>query len=157
MFTEDIMADPSVAPQIFDDPRTPKLRIYAREEGPGNPDIVTERTEAYILFWEETDPSVWEQGMRAVACGSDGIMSKEPIRANSREPYHQFIQDIIADPDLAPQLSDSDRVPAIEVYAKGTFPDRPPDISTPRTDVYIVGWEVKDPDDPFYKDWPESE
>lgn len=48
MFTEDIMADPGVAPQIFDDPRTPKLRIYARGKGPGNPDIVTERTEAYV-------------------------------------------------------------------------------------------------------------
>lgn len=60
MFTEDIIADPSVAPQIFDDPRTPKLRIYAHGKGPGNPDIVTERTEAYILSWEETDPSVWE-------------------------------------------------------------------------------------------------
>ncbi len=49
MFTEDIIADPSVAPQIFDDARTPNLRIYARGQGPGNPDIVTERTEAYIL------------------------------------------------------------------------------------------------------------
>ncbi len=60
MFTEDIIADPSVAPQIFDDRRTPKLRIYARGQGPGNPDIVTERTEAYILSWEEPDPSAWE-------------------------------------------------------------------------------------------------
>jgi hypothetical protein len=60
MFTEDIIADPSVAPQIFGDSRTPKLRIYTRGEGPGNPDIVTQRTEAYILSWEETDPSVWE-------------------------------------------------------------------------------------------------
>ena len=60
MFTEDIIADPSVAPQIFDSERTPNLRIYARGEGPGDPDIVTERTEAYILSWEKRDPSVWE-------------------------------------------------------------------------------------------------
>jgi len=60
MFTEDIIADPGVASQIFDDPRTPKLRIYARGEGPGNPDIVTARTEAYILSWEEADPYVWD-------------------------------------------------------------------------------------------------
>lgn len=60
MFTEDIMADPGVAPQIFDDARTSNLRIYAHGQGPGNPDIVTARTEAYILSWEEPDPSVWE-------------------------------------------------------------------------------------------------
>lgn len=60
MFTEDLMADPGVAPQIFGDPRTPKLRIYARGEGPGNPDIMMERTEAHILSWEEPDPSVWD-------------------------------------------------------------------------------------------------
>jgi len=36
------------------------LKIYARGDGPGNPDIVTERTEVYILSWEKTDPSVWE-------------------------------------------------------------------------------------------------
>ncbi|MBA3378835.1 MAG: hypothetical protein H0T93_08120 [Chloroflexia bacterium] len=60
MFTEDILADPSVAPQIFESSRTPNLRIYARGQGPGNPDIVTERTEAYILSWEETDPAAWE-------------------------------------------------------------------------------------------------
>lgn len=30
IFTEDIMVDAGVAPQIFDDPRTPNLRIYAR-------------------------------------------------------------------------------------------------------------------------------
>lgn len=63
-----------------------------------------------------------------------------------------FVEDIIADPDLAPQLSDPDRIPSIKAYAKGTFPDRPPDISTPRTDVYILGWEDKDPNDPFYRD-----
>lgn len=60
MFTEDIIADPSVASQIFDDSRTPKLRIYARGAGPGNPDIVTGWTEAYSLAWEEADPSVWD-------------------------------------------------------------------------------------------------
>ncbi len=79
-------------------------------------------------------------------------MSEEPTKANEQDPYHQFVQDIVADPNLAPQLSDPLRIPAIEVYAKGTFPDRPPDISTPRTDVYITYWEDKDPDDPFNQD-----
>ena len=60
MFTEDIIADPGVAPKIFKDVRTPKLRIYARGAGLGNPDNVTERTEAYVLSWEEPNPSVWE-------------------------------------------------------------------------------------------------
>ncbi len=76
-------------------------------------------------------------------------MSEGPIRT---DPYCLFVQDIIADPDLAPQLSDPLRTPAIEVFAKGAFPDRKPNISTPRTDVYITHWEDKDPDDPFYKD-----
>lgn len=60
MFTQDILADPSVAPQLFEEHRSPTIRIYARGEGPGNPDIVTPRTEAYIITWEEKDPSVWE-------------------------------------------------------------------------------------------------
>ena len=68
------------------------------------------------------------------------------------DPDIMFTEDLIANPGLAPQLSDPHRVPNIKVYAKGTFPDRPPDISTPRTDVYIVGWEDKDPNDPFWKD-----
>jgi hypothetical protein len=68
------------------------------------------------------------------------------------DPDIMFSEDIIANPGIAPQLSDPHRVPSIKVYAKGTFPDRPPDISTPRTDVYIVGWEDKDPNDPFWQD-----
>lgn len=77
------------------------------------------------------------------------------IRSALTDPDLMFSQDLMADPSLAPQLSDPDRIATIEAYAKGTFPDRPPDISTPRTDVYIVAWEAKDPDDPFYKDDPE--
>lgn len=84
-------------------------------------------------------------------------MTESTIMSVLLDPDIMFIQDIIAEPELAPQLSEPDRVPSIKVYAKGTFPDRKPDISTPRTDVYIVGWEDKDPNDPFYKDWPESE
>lgn len=68
------------------------------------------------------------------------------------DPDIMFAQDLMANPGLAPQLSDPHRIAAIKAYAKGTFPDRTPDISTPRTDVYITGWEDKDPDDPFYKD-----
>ncbi|MBA3378831.1 MAG: hypothetical protein H0T93_08100 [Chloroflexia bacterium] len=60
MFTEDILAEPGTAPQLFDNPLTPTLRVYARGQGPGNPDIVTERTEAYILSWDNPDPTVWD-------------------------------------------------------------------------------------------------
>lgn len=79
-------------------------------------------------------------------------MPEDPIKANQQEPYNHFVEDIIADPALAPQLSEPDRVPSIEAYAKGTFPDRKPDFTTRRTDVYILGWDAKDPDDPFYED-----
>ncbi len=75
---------------------------------------------------------------------------------NAASAHTMFVEDIIEDPNLGPQLSDPDRVPHIEAYYKGTFPDRTPDISTPRTDVYIVGWEAKDPDDPFYMDDPDT-
>ena len=73
-------------------------------------------------------------------------------KAKPPNPHTMFVEDIIADPSLAPQLSEPHRIPAIKAYAKGTFPDRTPDISTPRTDAYITHWEDKDPDDPFYKD-----
>lgn len=59
MFTEDIRAEPEIAPQLWENRRIPKLRIYARGQGPGNPDIVTPRTEAYILSWSEPDPDIW--------------------------------------------------------------------------------------------------
>jgi len=52
----------------------------------------------------------------------------------------------------ATSLNDPNRIASIKAYAKGTFLDRKPDISTPRTDVYILGWEDKVPDDPFYRD-----
>jgi hypothetical protein len=68
------------------------------------------------------------------------------------DPDIMFSRDLMADPSLAPQLTDPDRIATIEVHARGTFPDRKPDISTPRTDVYITAWEDKDPDDPFYAD-----
>jgi len=67
-----------------------------------------------------------------------------------------FVEDLIANPGIAPQLSDPHRIPAIEIYLKGTFPDRVPDISTPRTDVYITHWEDKDPNDPFFADHSEN-
>lgn len=79
-------------------------------------------------------------------------MTKSEIKTKPPDPHTMFVEDIIANPELAPQLSDPQRTPAIKAYAKGTFPDRKPDISTPRTDVYIVAWEDKDLDDPFYRD-----
>ena len=60
MFTEDLVADPAVAPQLFNATQAPRIRVYVRGEGPGSPDILTERTEAYILSWEPKDPSAWD-------------------------------------------------------------------------------------------------
>ncbi len=79
-------------------------------------------------------------------------MTETTYKTRLLNPRLMFSQDLMANPDLAPQLSEPHRVPVIEIFAKGAFPDRKPDICTPRTDVYIVGWEAKDPDDPFYKD-----
>ena len=79
-------------------------------------------------------------------------MTEPVVKSKPLSPMSMFSQDLMADPDLAPQLSDPDRVAVIEVYAKGAFPDRAPDIGTPRTDVSIVGWEDKDPNDPFWQD-----
>lgn len=68
-------------------------------------------------------------------------MTKSTFKTVFLDPDIMFSQDLMANPGLAPQLSKPDRVPVIEVYAKGTFPDRKPDISTPRTDDYIVACE----------------
>ncbi|MGI8406468.1 MAG: hypothetical protein ACR2OE_17185 [Thermomicrobiales bacterium] len=70
------------------------------------------------------------------------------------DPDIMFAQDLMADSDIAPQLRDPLRIASIKAYAKGAFPDRPPDIATQRTDVYILGWEAKDLNDPFYRDDP---
>ncbi len=77
-------------------------------------------------------------------------MTKSTIESVLLDPDTMFAQDVMAEP--ASQLSEPHRIPIIKAYAKGTFPDRTPDFTTRRTDVYIIGWEVKDPDDPFYKD-----
>ena len=79
-------------------------------------------------------------------------MTQSAFRTVLLDPDIMFSQDLMADPTLAPQLTATDRIASIKAYAKGTFPDRPPDISTPRTDVYILGWENVDPDDPFSTD-----
>ena len=79
-------------------------------------------------------------------------MTQPAFKTKLLDPDIMFSQDLMADPTLAPQLTEPDRIARIKVYAKGTFTDRKPDISTPRTDVYILGWEDKDPDDPFYRD-----
>ena len=74
-------------------------------------------------------------------------MTETRPRSVLLDPDIMFSQDLMADPELAPQLNDPHRIASIKVYAKGTYPDRKPDISTPRTDVYIVGWEDKDSND----------
>jgi hypothetical protein len=81
---------------------------------------------------------------------------EDNIRIALLDPDILFSLDLMENPSLAPQLADPHRIPTIEVYAKGTFPDREPDIRTPRTDVYIVAWEDKDVNDPFYREWPEE-
>ncbi|HWV34768.1 MAG TPA: hypothetical protein VNZ55_03995 [Thermomicrobiales bacterium] len=55
-FAEDIIADNSSTPALEDPDRTPTLKIYVKGEGPGNPDIVTRRTEAYIVAWSDKMP-----------------------------------------------------------------------------------------------------
>lgn len=68
--------------------------------------------------------------------------------------HTMFVEDIIADPSIDPQFCDPDRMSRIQVYYKGTFPDRTPDISTPRTDAYITGWTDRAgaDRDPFWRD-----
>ena len=60
-----------------------------------------------------------------------------------RDPGVMMAEDIIADEKLAPEFRLEDRVPLVKAYRKGTFPDRKPDIETPRTDVYILGWNPR--------------
>lgn len=58
MFAQDVMEDPDVAPELAaPDGKAPILRIFRRGEGPfGTPHIVTRRTEAYIVGWDEVEP-----------------------------------------------------------------------------------------------------
>lgn len=65
------------------------------------------------------------------------------IKTALLDPDIMFGQDVIAHPEIAPQLQDRERTPFIKAYRKGTFPHRKPDISTSRTDAYITGWEEK--------------
>lgn len=53
LFNEDIMADPNIAPELNDPFRSPVLKLFLRGTTHGKPDIVTERTEAYITGWRE--------------------------------------------------------------------------------------------------------
>ena len=86
------------------------------------------------------------------AIEAEDTLTEAPCKTVLLDPDIMFSQGLMADPTLAPQLTDPYRIASIKAYAKGTFPDRKPDISTPRTDVYILGWEDKVPDDPFYRD-----
>ncbi len=60
MFTEDIIADDTPIPAMEDPHRVPVLRVYARGKGNSIPDIVTRRTEAYIISWREKLPTDFE-------------------------------------------------------------------------------------------------
>jgi hypothetical protein len=53
LFTEDIIQVAGSIPALEQPDKAPVLKVYARGEGPGNPDIVTLRTEAYIIDWAE--------------------------------------------------------------------------------------------------------
>lgn len=65
------------------------------------------------------------------------------MHADQGDAHRLFVEDVIADPNIAPQLQDAHRTPGIRVIVTGTFPDFPPDIRTPHTDAYIVSWEEK--------------
>lgn len=57
MFAEDVMEDPDVAPELAGPDKAPVLHIFRRGEGTlGTPDIVTRRTEAYIVGWDDIEP-----------------------------------------------------------------------------------------------------
>ncbi|HEU0165242.1 MAG TPA: hypothetical protein VFQ54_09355 [Thermomicrobiales bacterium] len=53
LFTEDIIYDQRSIPALEQPDKAPVLEVYAKGKGPGNPDIVTIRTEAYIIDWTE--------------------------------------------------------------------------------------------------------
>lgn len=59
------------------------------------------------------------------------------------DPDVMIAEDVIADDLLAPEFRQEDGVPIVKAYLKGTFPDRKPDIETPRTDVSILGWNPR--------------
>lgn len=65
------------------------------------------------------------------------------IKTRLLDPDVMMAEDVIADDRLAPEFRLEDRVPLVKAYLKGAFPDRKPDIETPRTDVYILGWNPR--------------
>jgi len=56
MFNEDIIAADVAVPELENPRRWPVLDIYLRGTTAGTPDIVTARTEAYIVGWRDCDP-----------------------------------------------------------------------------------------------------
>lgn len=56
MFNQDIIADEMVIPALDDPTRVAVLEIHLRGTTQGTPDIVTARTEAYIVRWRDKTP-----------------------------------------------------------------------------------------------------
>ena len=56
MFIEDLIASVKPIPQMEHPIKAPILRIFARGTTDGTPDFVTERTEVYILGWDDKTP-----------------------------------------------------------------------------------------------------
>ncbi len=80
---------------------------------------------------------------RSVHCGKDILMAATPIpRTRLNDPAVLFTEDIMDDPEAAPQLSDPERVPVLEIHLRGTTQGAP-DIVTLRTEAHITGWREK--------------
>jgi len=54
LMIEDIMADQSLAPQLRDPERIPRVQTYLKGRGPNRrPDFQTPRVDAFILGWRD--------------------------------------------------------------------------------------------------------
>jgi len=56
MFIQDIVEMVEPIPELERKDKSPILEIFLRGTTKGTPDIVTERTEAYIRGWDDVEP-----------------------------------------------------------------------------------------------------